>query len=126
MRSGMALALGLTLALSSPSSAEADAIIYAIEGRLAIRSGEGFVQVAASAEAAVGSEVMANPGGRGRSTGRSFQSTAPAIMSAIGCMWTIMLQRSLRCSLKLSQVRPTTSGARANVAISTSLKRSAT
>jgi hypothetical protein len=66
VRWGISIAVALNFCVVGPIRAEATATIQVIEGTLAIRNGEGFVQVATSAEAPIGSEVMANPKGAGK------------------------------------------------------------
>ena len=66
MRWGILLGLLISVALSSPGSAETVATVQPIEGTLSINRGEGFVQVATSMEAPTGSQVMANPNSSGK------------------------------------------------------------
>ena len=66
MRWGASIAFGLGVFLGLPAVAGTVATVQATEGTLSLNRGDGYVEVLSWADAPSGSQVMANPGSRGK------------------------------------------------------------
>ena len=66
MRWGASIAFGLGVFLGLPASAGTVVTVQTIEGTLSLNRGDGYVEVLSWADAPSGSQVMANPGSRGK------------------------------------------------------------
>ena len=66
MRWGTSIAFGLGVFLGLPASAGPVVTVQTIEGTLSLNRGDGYVEVLSWADAPSGSQVMANPGSRGK------------------------------------------------------------
>ena len=66
MRWGLRLPLGWGYSLACPHLREPVVTVQTIEGTLSLNRGDGYVEVLSWADAPSGSQVMANPGSRGK------------------------------------------------------------